>query len=284
MTYYFDTNAVYNIRKVPADVIKSSFTSILTLIELISGIKDEKSYTKRKAIIGMIFKLKLTIDWAMPEEIVFNSFDFFDEDEFGDDRTEKLINLINCLIRSSSYNNYIGSEIYCNQYGHRYFKEIDDSMSMLFILRSELAIHAMKHSLTTDISGNTIMVGDQSYLIDTAKALSDFFELHPEMNRAITINGLANMLIDTLRLENVAIEDVFESYNGLTDMYVDAMSKYCIYKITHHETPAKNDFSDLTHILYMKNSTIRKMVSDDSLFKTYLKEHVVSVAHLKLKN
>ncbi|RYE20686.1 MAG: hypothetical protein EOP45_10640 [Sphingobacteriaceae bacterium] len=278
MIYYFDTNAVYNIRKVPAEILESSFTSALSLIELISGIKDLRSYNKRKSIITQIYSLQMTIDWAMPEEIIFNSFDIFWDDEFVDSRIEKLDNLIEELINSTSYEQYQSSPTYISEHGHNYFREMDDSMNSLFVLRTQSSFESFRESFQNDSSQNTITVNGQFNRLDTPKALLTFFEKYPELNRAVTINGLASMLINKFDQTRFSKEDVFESYNGLVDTYVDCMSRYCIYKLSNYDLPGKNDFSDLTHTLYMKNIPGRKIVSDDSLFKVYLKELVVPLA------
>jgi hypothetical protein len=222
----------------------------------------------------------MVIDWAMPEEIIFNSFDIFDEDEFVDTRTQKLIDLIETLVKSISYEHYLSSATYKSTHGHAYFKEIDDNMNFLFVLRTQLGYEFFKESFKNDISQNTIEIKGQSYELDSPKALLRFFEHHPEVNRAATINGLANMVINKFELTELLKEEVYESYNGLVNIYVDCISLYSIYKLSKYDLPAKNDFSDLTHILYLKNSSNRKIVSDDGLFKKYLKGYVITFSEL----
>lgn len=279
MRYYLDTNVIYNIKKIPVEKLTSSLISILALIELISGIRDDKSYVRRKAIITNVFSRNLMIDWAMPEEIVFDSFDIFeDEYEFKDDRQEKLMKLINALLWSNSYESYCSSEGYQSEHGHAYFKAIDDEMNLMFVLRSMMGNEVIKQSFESETDNNSITVDGNAYLIDTPKALKDFFDLFPEMNRAATINGLASMIAKRIANETFTTEDVFETYNGLVDIYVNAMSRYSIYKVSNYDLPAKNDFSDLTHLLYLKDVSGRKMVSDDRIFKTLLGEDSLTFA------
>jgi hypothetical protein len=275
MKYYLDTNAVYNIRNIPEPVLANCFSSVMTLIELVSGIKDRDSYQRRKAILSLILKYKLTIDWAMPEEIIFNSFDVFEEYEFNELRTEELEKLIAFLVQSETYELYNASTIYNAEFGHSYFKSIDDSMSKRFIDSTNFGIKEMKNLLNSDQSNNKLEYNGNSYNIDTTKALSDFLTNFPEVNYAFTINALATMIFNLSKIEGFTIEDVFGSYNGLVNIYISFMSKYSIYKLANQELPAKNDFIDITHILYMKNDLTTKVISDDKIFEKFMDDQVI---------
>lgn len=61
MIYYFDTNALYRIRKISTDKLKSCFTSSMVIMELISGANDV-NFNKRRSILGMVFSFGITID------------------------------------------------------------------------------------------------------------------------------------------------------------------------------------------------------------------------------
>ncbi|WP_345949154.1 hypothetical protein ABDD95_20120 [Mucilaginibacter sp. PAMB04274] len=278
MRYYLDTNVVYNIKRIPDEKLTSSLISILTLIELVSGIQDPKSYQRRKSIVSQIFVRKMIIDWGMPEEIIFDSFDIFEDYEFKDDRRQWLMNLLIALKDSENYVEYCASAAYVNVYGHAYFKAIDDEMNMMFVLRSMMGNAFIKDSLNANPESNSMTVDGVKYKLNTLKELKAFFDRFPERNHAVTINALAAMMAKKVPEKVFPVEDIFETYNGLINPYVSAMSQYSIIKVCNHDLPAKNDFSDLTHLLYFKDFGGRKLVSDDRIFKMLLGDNVISFA------
>lgn len=276
MRYYLDTNVIYNIKKIPDEKLINSLTSILTLIELVSGIQDLKSYQRRKAIVSQIFTRNMIIDWGMPEEIIFDSFNIFEDYEFKDERRQWLMDLLIALKDSESYELYCASAAYIDEHGHVYFKAIDDEMNMMFVLRSMMGNAFIKDSLNANAESDCIIVDGVTYKVDTLKNLKAFFDRFPDINRAVTINALATMIAKRVPGEIFSVEDIFATYNGLVNPYVSAMSQYSIIKVSNYDLPAKNDFSDLTHLLYLKDVGGRKLVSDDRIFKTLLGDNVIS--------
>ncbi|OAQ41967.1 hypothetical protein A5893_02280 [Pedobacter psychrophilus] len=279
--YYLETNALYNIKNISVDTIKNCYTSVLSIIELVSGIKDDSSYRKRKAILNLVFESKITIDFAMPDEIIFNSFDIFTDYEFIEERIDLLLVLVKSLIESESYDYYIKSDQYNHRLGHEYFKNIDNEMSKRFIFSSNLGAKAMRQTISIDSYNNAVIIDNKEFNLNSTKKLGDFFDQFPELNSSMTINALSKMILNFSKIEDFSLEDVYNSYNGLVKTYVSFFSKYCITLIVNGGSPAKNDFVDLTHLIYMKNNLDTIIISDDNLFKKLMGDKSKSISELK---
>lgn len=61
MKYYLETNALLKISKIPGYLISQSYTSYLSLFELVSGVKNETEYKIRKSCLKKIFESRLLI-------------------------------------------------------------------------------------------------------------------------------------------------------------------------------------------------------------------------------
>ena len=50
MLYYLDTDALYNLKRIPDSILENSFYSTFSIVELIAGL-NEKTFNKRKSAI-----------------------------------------------------------------------------------------------------------------------------------------------------------------------------------------------------------------------------------------
>jgi len=131
--YYLDTNVVYNLTKLSPAVLKTSFTSVFTMLEIITGI-NETSFGLRKSVLKKLLDSKIEIDFLMPEELGFKSFDCYNENyDLIEERTKSLMSLAKALISSNSHDEYIKTEAYGAPMGHAFFKDIDEKISRDFI-------------------------------------------------------------------------------------------------------------------------------------------------------
>jgi len=279
MKYYLETNAVYQLRHIPITTLANSFTSVFTLLELISGI-NEVNYDKRRVILGMIKSSKLIIDWALPEEIIFNSFDVFDDFEFQEFREAPLQNLIDQILICGSLEEYQKSAAYNSEFGQEYFKSIDLHFSKNFIDASLIGNQEMKRLMAVPSEDKRITLNGKTYPLDTMNNLATFFVENESVNRLFTINALAKMILSKALPDKPSIDHTVESYNGHVDVFVDVLSRYCAEIMTTGKNPAKNDFSDVAHLLYLKNEPNRMIVTNDKIFKRYLPQLSVEISNL----
>ena len=80
-------------------------------MELLGGIKNEKEFEKRKALLRQIINSKMKCDYSFPEEILFNSFNYFKEYEYIEERSDNLFDIIEDIISSNSYNEFLTSTL-----------------------------------------------------------------------------------------------------------------------------------------------------------------------------
>ena len=75
---YLETNAIrkHASRLKDDNFIIDKYTSILSLLELISGIKDDDSFHLRQSIIKKVINSKIRIDTTLPELVIYNAFGF----------------------------------------------------------------------------------------------------------------------------------------------------------------------------------------------------------------
>ncbi len=70
----------------------------------------------------------------MPEEIIFQSFDSIREYEFQEERVAFAKSIMDRIIRSENFNDFINSsEFNHQQYGLQFYKDLDKELSVTFI-------------------------------------------------------------------------------------------------------------------------------------------------------
>ncbi len=106
MKYYLETNALFNLKKLTDGERKQSFTTAFAITEIITGI-DADYYSTRRSILKQLEFSDVFIEWTFPQEIIFNSFDAFDEYEFDEQRTEPLFKLYQAVLRCENYDDFI---------------------------------------------------------------------------------------------------------------------------------------------------------------------------------
>ncbi|TOK15525.1 hypothetical protein CGI24_23960, partial [Vibrio parahaemolyticus] len=74
MKYYLDTNVLYNLKKASPSVVDKSFTSCLSIFELISGIDSSEKFIRRKRALEAVAKSNINIVWELPKNRIERSF------------------------------------------------------------------------------------------------------------------------------------------------------------------------------------------------------------------
>ncbi len=244
--FYLETNSLYSIKKIDKAAIANSFTSALALFEIISNITLDK-YVKRKSIIQSVLHSEIFIDWRFPQEIILNSFDYFEGAILVDKRIEHLKTILSLVLKTSSFEELQTSSSRM-KYGLEYFKKMDRDLGIGFV--SSYMFYNLLKLVTPDNKEIT-----QSSISEAHK-------------RNLTISALAHML-QTSFPDFVEDEDdldlLIKSYNGGVDIHVEFFSNFCLHKFIENEQPAKNDFIDLGHLFYLNDNM--HIVSDDNLFE-----------------
>lgn len=276
MKYYFETNALYSIGQIHNKYYDSIYTSILSLYELVSGIKKD-NFTKRKNVLSKIFITSIKIEWDMPEKKIFDSYSVTKDYEYVEHRVESLKNIINAIQCSDSFDVFSKSTEYNSEpYNFNYFKELDKSWSKGFIDSTIKGNQKIKDIINSN--NNSFIINDIDYDIRKNKDLDNFYKNEELLNQSITIFALCKMIKEKGLTESDEV--IYESYNGLIDNYIVGFSLFCADKMIMHDSPATNDFTDLTHLIYLKNSEDYKIVSNDKIFDKYLEHKRIKIEEL----
>ncbi|MCT4665013.1 MAG: hypothetical protein N4A45_07245 [Flavobacteriales bacterium] len=276
MRYYLETNALYSIEKICAENKKNLFTSIFSLYELVSGIKKD-NFNRRKNILNKVKNSNIFIDREMPEKKIFDSFDITANYDYLEERVEPLMQIIDNVLSSESFEIFSNNDAYRTQkYNFDYFKNLDNTWSKGFIentIKGNKWIKDIVQNGENEFNFNGI-----NYKIDKNRDLDAFFTNEKISNQSFTIYALGLMIKDK-GIDSSDME-IYESYNRLITDYIHAFSKFCANKMVTHNSPATNDFTDLTHLLYLKSTEESMIVSDDSIYDNFSNKKRISVDEL----
>lgn len=267
MKYYLETNSLYQLRRIPEAYLHQCFTSVFALIEIIAGI-TEKDFAKRKAILTSIHEKDLIIDWAFPQEVMFHSFDAFSDYEYIEQRQSGLKELYKTVLASEDFATFQSFRATPHEFGFDFFVDMDQALTASFQHATNKGNTDLKRNFQ---EGKKELVNfkGKDYAIQTGKEMHAFFEENPEVNYAFTILSLANLLKKSFETE-LDEETIYQSYNGLMNPFVVALSKYTAEKACFLESSSRNDFQDLLHLLYLRAKPQRYIVSNDKLFQKYI--------------
>lgn len=276
MKYYLETNALYSIDKINKICGDNCFTSVFSLFELLSGLRTE-NFNKRRNLIVKLKESQIGIDKKFPEEIIFDSFDIIRDYEFVEDRVSALNIQLQGIIDSKNFTDF---ETFnkSNQidFNFDFFRFMDNKWNDGFVNATFKGNKRIKKVLEKE--NKVIFDNGQIIRLKNNKDLKKLFEFEPTLSKSISIVAFAGFIkskgIDSTEKE------IYESYNGLIEQYIQCISDYSDDKMIKYETPSKNDFSDLTHLLYLRNDKEKAIVTDDKIFKRYFKGGVFNVNEL----
>jgi hypothetical protein len=270
--YYLETNSLYHISKIDGEHLQKSFTSGLAICELISGM-DPDTFQKRKRILNLTFNSDITIDWRLPEEIIFESFSAGEDFEFVDERTDKLQEACSLALELASYEEFKAEAGDLSGY----FSSLETRWRTPFINATVAGQKILRQSFIEN-PNESIFFNGQTYPLNSPEQIKFFLTDQVAVNRAVTINGLVQMLFTSPEIISAGFteQEIFDSYNGWMDHYVDAFSINAMERVLNKQIPAQNDFVDLMHLLYLRNFNTCKIVSDDKIFS--------ACEHLRIKS
>lgn len=256
MRYYLDTVAARALSKELHKLQSHSFTSALVVMELISGI-GEREFNIRKQVIKNLIDSRFPVVWKLPEKINAEAFPII---EIKESRVLGLQNLCIELYRSENLEAFITNtekEIY----NIDFFKKLDKNYSNIFIEATLKGNKELKKIYTEQRLNN----GKE--FEDYAKQIVKSLASEVDVNNAITIKVIAGHLAAQASEDNdlVTEEEVYNSYNHSIDIFMNAFSLFSAKKSGELGTPAKNDYTDLLHLLYLGNNPNLSIVTNDNM-------------------
>ncbi len=244
---YLETNAIriYATRLKEGDFINDKYTSILSLLELISGIKDEESFKLRKSILKKIIISKIKIDLILPELRIYYAFGFNVNNSEISDKIGNIIRLIDLTKDFESLIKTINLNLLDD--GWNFIKQYDENANIGF--KNSIFQHLPK----SDIK-NLIQQFKSRWTLDNLNHL-----------KVKVIEYYANILVNKLSVQDKrSIQEIILSYDNSIDIYLLATALYVDNKISFKNTPGKNDYIDLNHLTYL-NGRLSQIVTNDKM-------------------
>lgn len=279
--YYLETNALFAISKIGQEYVTESFTSALSLLELIAGLDTKpKRFDQTKRILSTVKEKQLAIEWVLPQYFLFYMFDLAKPHTLVDKRIDTLATLMNCLIKSDSLDEFLEMDNQAfGDSGFRYLSKIENvwsgSLMEMSAPMQKFFTHSFqfKKSEYLSINGNVYETSTRKKFEDTL--LTEFYH-----TRSVTLAAFTrDFLTGPLKSMHYTKEEVVNSYNGSADHFIDAFTCYMM-RVLLGDAPNRNDIVDLNHLTYLRNFDNYYIVSDDKIFGRFCQHKRILVSEL----
>ena len=199
---YLETNAVRKYASLMGNdgFISDKCTSILSLLELISGIKDNDSFQLRRSIIKKVVKSKIKIDINLPESIIYQAFGINFNNVGLSTEIGKIVNLV---VLTKNYDSFLNTiQLNSLTEGWSFVKEYDNNASAGF-----------KKSIIQHFSDSDI-----KQLITQFKERWTYENI--EKLKELLVNYHASKLLNNPNIEcNKSISEVISAYDNSIDIF-----------------------------------------------------------------
>lgn len=245
--------------------VHDKYTSVLALLEIFSGIKDDNSFFLRQSIFKKILRSQIKFDHNLPETKIYNAFGFNLENLELSGRIGQILMLIEL---TKDYDSFLKT-IHLNGLKDIFLfgKEYDENASF-----------GLKKNLLVQFSNSEVK---QSILQ---------FESRWTQDNLSNLKNSVIKFIATILQENPifksqkTLSELISSYDNSIDIYLIATAYYLDQKVSSNSFPGKNDYLDLNHLTYLSGFS-NQIVTDDKLLhkimlRTYPK-NILKTSELK---
>jgi len=279
--YYFETNALFYLDKVRDEVVPESFTSALTVLELIAGLRERPDrFAAVKSVLKRINSRNLAIEWILPQRLLFEMFDASKPHRLVDPRPETLKGLMSFILESNSINEFLEKDRQTfGKHGYEYLSVIENKWSGTLMGSSATVQQMFKQTFSTK-KLETITLNGKTYNTSTKKEFEYVMKEEFPTTRLMTISAFTkDFLTGPMASVGLTKDQVVASYNGLVDYFIDAFALYML-DVMLGASPSKNDTVDFHHLTYLRNYDHRCIVSNDKIFDRYCRHKRVKVDEL----
>ena len=247
LKYYLDTNAVQSLSsKLESIPSESVFTSIWTEIELVTAIKDESSFRRKRAALKHLQESGLYVDQTLSAYKRDMAFGAIEKTNYTFDDFSNII--LPIVLQSRDYNDLTEQLI------SRQLTEIFEKLKVLDSLGSD---------------GNCYLERNKWPIVDYENKWK---------------GDKNNLLYESICYHAERLEERYGIPKALSIMCYDHTIDYFMLihyyyveqKKHSHDKMARNDMNDLYHLLYLKNGC--KLVTDDKGFQKYVNKMVDGLA------
>jgi len=243
MKYYLDTNAIYQLPRLPHNHKKDIYTSYLAVFELISGI-DEKSFRKRKAALKQLIDKNIQIIWESLKTLLIKAIGGIAID-YDVEATELMMgHVLKCdsydQLSEISYKH--GEEIYNISIFQEHDKCFSNEIFCLFKEANKLISKEDRASLRKS-------------------------ELDPSMIQLQTELSIMQIIIDIgFEKNSEKYITALKRFDGQKNLhnYLKFIAIYQEGNYRYGRTSGKNDGFDILHTIY--SDTMDYFVSDDTIY------------------
>ncbi|MEQ9302833.1 MAG: hypothetical protein RJQ14_02885 [Marinoscillum sp.] len=255
MKFYLETNAIRKLSKNLNSVARPEcFTSILALVELLSGIDSERQYNVRKTIISNVYESKIYVDFDSSVEKFLNSYGI----PFKLDFELEYIKIVETLLESNSYQDFIKKADSNNKTVWDFIKKLDTELSLTLKRAFSGKFQELKES---DDVKSVRSISEEWWsnfsISDIEKYTSDLMNRHASsISRTPELNP-----------QNRSQDELINNYNGSIDTAILFEALYRDSKILWGGEVGRNDNADLAHLFYLNDLTTAIVTDDKPLTK-----------------
>jgi len=244
---YLETNAIrkFASRLTEESFILDKYTSILSLLEIISGIKNNESFKLRKSILKKLTKSKIKIDLTFPELKIYNAFGVdFNNPEIAN-KIGKIIQLIKIVKDYESLIKTINLKSLND--GWEFAQQYDENANIEF---KKSIFQRFPESGIKELIGQF----NERWTFENLNFL-----------KGKVIDYYASIVLKNMPNPNEkSIIDIISAYDKSIDIYLIATAFYIDEKLSFKNEPGKNDYLDLNHLIYLYKLQ-NQIVTDDKL-------------------
>lgn len=249
---YLETNSlrIFANKLFDSNFVQNKYTSILAVIELLSGIKDNNEYQRRRGIINQVVESEIynRICPLFPITIFYKAFGCYINDE---EQAHSIIDLLKIITTIPDYNDFIT------------FISIHKEFEEYFRFTQDFDNRSSKHFIS--------LMAHKSKNADRKKLIPEFETRWKEQDFNLILNIAVNYYaskIPTNLANGRTFDELVASYDKSINPFLLASSYYVDQKISLKNDVAKNDSIDLLHLLYIREGDT--IVSDDKLLNRIL--------------
>lgn len=241
LQYYLDSCTVQALGKrlltIPTTYV---YSSIWTQVELLCAIKDEKTFNQKRAALKNLADSGIFVIQTIPCLKLWQAFGITEIEP----RDYKIFreHILPIVINANDYTEF------CDK------------------IKSPVIDKAFKSLQEADNSSSSF----GNYILRNQYAIIDFdSKWHGNYHTLL----LESVNYHAERLENrfgIPQSILIKEYDNSIDAFMLVHYYYVEQKKHMHKTPARNDFNDILHLLYLKRGC--KLVTDDKDFQDYVNE------------
>lgn len=248
LQYYLDTNAVQSLGlKLESISSEGVFTSIWTQIELVSAINDDDSYRRKKAALKHLSDSGIYVDQAIPAIKRLQAYTIVEPEPY--EYTVFRERIIPIVLKTTKYDDFLEqTEKPILEKALKKLQEVDE-VSRDF------------GDFITKYNNDVILNFANKWEGDKVKLIREAIEYHAgKIERRFFLSKSC----------------LINEYDHSIDYFMLIHYFYVESKKHVHEKPARNDFNDILHLLYLKEGC--KLVTDDKGFQKYVNKMVEGLA------